>query len=97
MYTIGIVRGIDELSVNQEFVISLLIQLLILAFFVGVYVTTIKFMQAKIDEIKQALKEDKAELKSDMKRYNNYLERLIRLEDSDRAAHRRIDEIKDKI
>lgn len=85
------------MSVNQEFVISLLIQLLILAFFVGVYVTTIKFMQAKIDEIKQALKEDKAELKSDMKRYNNYLERLIRLEDSDRAAHRRIDEIKDKL
>jgi predicted Holliday junction resolvase-like endonuclease len=85
------------MSINQEFVISLLIQLLILAFFVGVYVTTIKFMQAKIDEIKQALKEDKAELKSDMKRYNNYLERLIRLEDSDRAAHRRIDEIKDKL
>ena len=85
------------MSVNQEFVISLLIQLLILAFFVGVYVTTIKFMQAKIDEIKEALKEDKAELKSDMKRYNNYLERLIRLEDSDRAAHRRIDEIKDKL
>ena len=82
------------MSVTQEFVISLLVQLLILAFFVGVYVTTIKFMQAKIDEIKEALKEDKAELKSDMKKYNNYLERLIRLEDSDRAAHRRIDELK---
>lgn len=85
------------MSVTHEFIISLLVQLLILAFFVGVYVTTIKFMQNKIEEIKEALKEDKAELKDDMKRYNNYLERLIKVESSTSSAHHRIDTIEDKI
>ena len=84
------------MSVTHEFVISLLVQLLILAFFVGVYVTTIRFMQAKIEEIKEALKEDKAELKDYMKRYNNYLERLIKVESSTSSAHHRIDSIEDK-
>ena len=85
------------MSVTLEFVISLFVQLLILAFFVGVYVTTIRFMQNKIEEIKEALKEDKAELKDDMKRYNNYLERLIKVESSTSSAHHRIDTIEDKI
>ena len=43
------------MSIGQEFVISLFIQLLILAFFVGIYVATIKFMDSQIKELKEEM------------------------------------------
>lgn len=73
------------MSIGQEFVISLFIQLLILAFFVGIYVATIKFMDSQIKELKE-----------EMKRYNNVLERLIITEQSTKSAHHRIDEWEDR-
>jgi predicted Holliday junction resolvase-like endonuclease len=85
------------MSIGHEFFLSLLVQLLILAFFVGVYVTTIKFMGNKIEEIKEALKDDKKELKEEMKRYNNVLERMIINEQSVKSAHHRIDSLEDII
>ncbi len=68
------------MSISQEFAISLIIQLLILAFFVGIYVATIKFMGQQI-----------ADLKEEMRKYNNVLERLIRTEQAVSSAHKRID------
>ena len=79
------------MSVSAEFTISLIIQLLILAFFVGIYVATIKFMGKQIEDLKEALVRDKKELKDEMGKYNNYLERLIRNEQSVSSAHKRID------
>lgn len=73
------------MSIGQEFLISLFIQLLILAFFVGIYVATIKFMDSQIKELKE-----------EMKRYNNVLERLIITEQSTKSAHHRIDEWEDR-
>ena len=73
------------MSISQEFIISLFIQLLILAFFVGIYVATIKFMDAQIKELKE-----------EMKRYNNVLERLIITEQRTKSAHHRIDEWEDR-
>ena len=70
------------MSIGQEFLISLFIQLLILAFFVGIYVATIKFMDAQIKELKE-----------EMRKYNNVLERLIITEQSTKSAHHRIDEL----
>jgi ribosomal protein S6 len=58
---------------------------IILAFFVGIYVATIKFMDAQIKELKE-----------EMKRYNNVLERLIITEQSTKSAHHRIDEWEDR-
>lgn len=80
------------MSIGQEFLISLFIQLLILAFFVGIYVATIKFMGTQIKELKETLIADKKELKDEMKRYNNVLERMIITEQSTKSAHHRIDE-----
>lgn len=80
------------MDIGQEFVISLFIQLLILAFFVGIYVATIKFMGSQIKELKETLMADKKELKDEMKRYNNVLERMIITEQSTKSAHHRIDE-----
>lgn len=92
------------MSISQEFVISLVIQLLILAFFVGIYVATIRFMGEQIEDLKDSLhinkKElndkldaDRTELKEEMRKYNNVLERLIINEQSTKSAHHRIDEI----
>jgi septal ring factor EnvC (AmiA/AmiB activator) len=72
------------------------IQLIAVGIFIGVYKTTIAFMQQQQEEIKRQIKEDKAELKADMKKYNNVLERIAVAENSISAAHHRIDSIEDK-
>ena len=80
------------MNISIEFAISLVVQLLILAFFVGIYVATIRFMLAQLSELKITLKADKEELKKDMKKYNNFLERLIICEQSTKSAHHRLDD-----
>ena len=64
------------------FVIGLVIQIITVGIFIGIYKTTISFMQQQIED-----------LKSDMRKYNNVLERLIKVESLSSSAHRRIDEI----
>lgn len=81
------------MNISQEFALSLLVQLLILAFFIGIYVATIKFMGRQIEDIKQNLKDDKQELKEEMRKYNNMLERMIIVEQSTKSAHKREDEM----
>ena len=73
-------------NISVEFFISLGIQLIILAFSVGIYVTTIKFMAKQIEELKE-----------DMRKYNNVLERLIITEQKASSAHHRLDTIEGKI
>ena len=50
-------------------------------------------MQQQIEDIKITLKEDKQELKDEMRRYNSVLERMIIVEQSTKSAHHRIDDI----
>ena len=80
------------MSIGLEFVITLVIQLLILAFFVGIYTATIKFMGKQIEDLKETLLNDKKELKDEMSKYNNVLAKMIKLELSTEAAHKRIDD-----
>ena len=70
---------------SVELILSLGIQLISVGIFIGVYKTTINFMQKQIEE-----------LKDDMRKYNNMLERLIRCESSTSSAHKRIDNIEGK-
>lgn len=79
------------MNIGLEFIITLIIQLLILAFFVGIYTATIKFMQKQIEDLKETLLEDKKELKEEMAKYNNVLERMIITEQQAKSAHKRID------
>ena len=74
------------MSITYELAFCIVVQLLTAGICIGVYKCTVSFMQQEI-----------AELKTDMKKYNNVLERLIRVEDSAKSAHRRIDGIEDKI
>lgn len=82
---------------NIEFYISLIIQVLILAFFVGIYVATIKFTQQQIEKLEITLQADKKELKDEMAKYNNMLERMIIAEQSTKAAHHRLDTLEEII
>ena len=88
--------GVFEMNIGLEFIITLVIQLLILAFFVGIYTATIKFMQKQIEDLKETLLEDKKELKDEMAKYNNVLERMIITEQSVKSAHKRIDFLEGK-
>lgn len=85
------------MSIGTEFIISLFIQLLILAFFVGIYVATIKFMGRQIDDLKESLMADKKELKDEMRKYNNVLSRIAVNENSVSAAHHRIDTLEERL
>ena len=99
--------GAIKVSISQEFVISLFVQLLILAFFVGIYVATIRFMGKQIEDLKTSLQrnkdelnkkldDDRKELKDEMAKYNNVLERMIITEQSTKSAHKRIDFLEGK-
>lgn len=67
---------------SPELIISVVIQLIAIGIFIGVYKTTIHFMQLQIEE-----------LKNDMRKYNNILERMVIAEQSTKSAHHRIDEV----
>jgi len=71
------------MSLSAELLVSVIIQLIAIGIFIGVYKTTISFMQLQI-----------AELKEDMRKYNNVLERIIKVEQSCASAHHRIDEMR---
>lgn len=67
------------------FVLGLIIQIVSVGIFIGVYKTTIAFMQKQIEE-----------LKTDMRKYNNILERMITVEQSTKSAHKRLDGMEQK-
>ena len=73
------------MNFSPELIMSLIIQLIAVGIFIGVYKTSLSFMQSEI-----------AELKSDMKKYNNVLERLIIAEQSTKSAHHRIDKLEEE-
>lgn len=78
---------------SPELIISVVIQLVSVGIFIGVFKTSLAFMQEQISEIKTNLKEDKQELKDEMRRYNNVLERMAITEQAVKSAHHREDEL----
>ena len=78
---------------SPELIISVIIQLISVGIFIGVFKTTVTFIQQQVSEIKQNIKEDKQELKEEMRRYNNVLERMAITEQAVKSAHHREDEL----
>lgn len=72
-------------NISPELIISVIIQLIAVGIFIGVYKTTIAFMQEQIKDLKE-----------DMRKYNNILSRIAVAENSISSAHHRIDNIEDK-
>jgi len=73
------------MSVSTELIISLAIQLVSVGIVIGIYKTTINFMQEEIKE-----------LKNEMRRYNSVLSRLAVAENSIASAHHRIDSLEEE-
>lgn len=73
------------MHISPELIISVVIQLIAIGIFIGVYKTTIAFMQEQIKDLKE-----------DMRKYNNILSRIAVAENSISSAHHRIDNIEDK-
>lgn len=69
------------MNFSAEFYLSIAIQLVSIGIMIGIYKTSLSFMQVQI-----------AELKNDMKKYNNVLERLVICEQSTKSAHHRLDD-----
>lgn len=84
------------MNFSPELILSVIIQLISVGVFIGMFKTSLAFMQEQITEIKSNLKEDKQELKDEMARYNNVLERMIIVEQSTKSAHKRIDNLEDE-
>lgn len=78
------------------FIIGILIQVGTVGVFIGIYKSTIAFMQQQIEEIKNQAKEDKQELKNEMCKYNNVLSRMAVAENSIRSCHHRVDTLEGK-
>ncbi len=73
-------------NISPELIISVTIQLISIGIFIGMFKTTINFMQEQIKDLKE-----------EMRKYNNVLERMIIAEQSVKSAHHRIDGIEDKL
>ena len=73
-------------NISPELMISVVIQLISIGIFIGMFKTTINFMQEQIKDLKE-----------EMRKYNNVLERIIIAEQSVKSAHHRIDGIEDKL
>lgn len=70
------------MNISIELALSIIIQLVAIGIFIGVYKTSLAFMQDQIRELKE-----------DMRKYNNILERMIHVEDSTKSAHHRLDSL----
>lgn len=72
-------------NLSPEFMTSIVIQLISIGIFIGIFKTTINFMQEQIKDLKE-----------EMRKYNNILERMIIVEQSTKSAHHRIDSMENK-
>lgn len=70
----------DKVHISSELFYSICIQLVSIGIVIGIYRTHINFMQEQIKD-----------LKAEMNKYNNYLERLIKVETNIVAIWKRID------
>ena len=66
-----------------SFIITLIIQVFSAGLFIGGLIFSIKYMEKQIKRLEE--KQDK---------HNCLIERMVRVEDSTKSAHKRIDEIK---
>ena len=72
-------------NITPELIISVTIQLISIGIFIGMFKTSLAFMQEQIKD-----------LKDEMHRYNSVLARLAVAENSISSAHKRIDGLEDK-
>ena len=91
---------------EKEILTSIVINLVIVAFFAGIYVSTIRSHGEKIKELKEYFSEKFTELKDDFKeqlnrveekqdKHNNFIERVVRVEDKSSSNQKRINALEE--
>lgn len=75
-------RRILEMNISAELLFTIITNLIAIGVFIGVYKTTINFMQQQI-----------VDLKDEMHKYNNVLTRLAVAENTLKSLHHRIDDL----
>ena len=73
----------ETLIALASFIVTLIIQVFSAGLFIGGLIFSIKYMEKQIKRLEE--KQDK---------HNCLIERMVRVEDSTKSAHKRIDEIK---
>lgn len=69
------------MNITAEFILLLVVNILTAGICIGIYKATLSFIQKQIEE-----------LKTSQAKYNNYLERLIKVEQSVKALWHQVDE-----
>ena len=93
---------------SLELKFTILTNLLMLAFFAGIYVCTIKFYGKSIDDLKEYFSEKIEDIKTNFKehlnrveekqdKHNNLIERVTLVESSTKSAHHREDELSKRV
>jgi hypothetical protein len=74
------------MNISLELIFSIIIQLVSIGIFIGMFKTSLAFMQEQIKDLKE-----------EMHRYNSVLSRLAVAENSIKSCHSRIDTLEEKI
>lgn len=89
---------------TAELAISIAVNIIVLAFFAGVYVSTIKnhekmiedlgkIIDMKVTDLKENFEKHLNRVEQKQDKHNNIIERMVRVEDSCKSSHKRLDEI----
>ena len=93
---------------SLELKFTILTNLIMLAFFAGIYVCTVKFYGKNIEDLKEYFSEKIEDIKTNFKehlnrveekqdRHNNLIERMALAEASVKSAHHREDELNNRV
>jgi hypothetical protein len=74
------------MNISLELIFSIIIQLVSIGIFIGMFKTSLSFMQEQIKDLKE-----------EMHRYNSVLARLAVAENSIKSCHNRIDTLEEKL
>lgn len=74
------------MNISLELIFSIIIQLVSIGIFIGMFKTSLSFMQEQIKDLKE-----------EMHRYNSVLSRLAVAENSIKSCHNRIDTLEERI
>lgn len=73
------------MSISMEFLLVIVVNVLTAGIFLGGLAMSIKFIEQQIKRLEE--KQDK---------HNNLIERMVKVEESSKSAHKRIDDIEGK-
>jgi len=81
------------MNISAEVTISVIANVVAIAYFAGTHHEAQKNLNEKIAELKEHFKEKFEALEKKQDKHNNLIERMVKVEASTKSAHKRIDQI----